>query len=83
MKRIRTRFSVYEVDEKNKRYRRLEGQRPPTPRQGADGEWTPYEEYYRLLDGYYFVLRYEDAVAKGTLTSTVMSEEEVADVPEG
>lgn len=34
--------SIYEVDTKNKRVRRMTGARNPTPRQGKDGEWRDY-----------------------------------------
>lgn len=33
--------SVYEVDEQNKRIRRLSGLRSATPRVGDDGNWKP------------------------------------------
>ena len=35
--------SAYEVDEDMKLVRRLAGAAAPLPRQGADGEWKPYE----------------------------------------
>jgi len=34
--------SVYELDLNNKRIRRLNGNKAPTERQGADGEWKTY-----------------------------------------
>lgn len=34
--------SVYEVDTKAKKIRRLNGNGDPTPRQGKDGEWQRY-----------------------------------------
>lgn len=34
--------SVYELDQDNKRIRRLSGVKDPTPRQGADGQWKTY-----------------------------------------
>lgn len=40
--RIATQNSTYEVDEENKRIRRLDGVLDPTPSQGTDGEWQPY-----------------------------------------
>ncbi len=36
--------SKYEVDREGKRIRRLSGERPPQPRQGADGDWKTYED---------------------------------------
>lgn len=38
--------SVYELDEENKRVRRVIGIGGPTPRTGIDGEWKKYEEVY-------------------------------------
>lgn len=35
--------SVYELDESQKRIRRVSGKEPPTPRQGPDGEWREYD----------------------------------------
>ena len=34
--------SLYEVDQENKKIRRLNGKRDPSPRQGKDGEWQGY-----------------------------------------
>lgn len=34
--------SIYEVDRKNKRVRRLSGKGNPTPKLGVDGEWRLY-----------------------------------------
>lgn len=34
--------SVYELDDLNKRIRRMSGAKDPTPRQGPDGEWKTY-----------------------------------------
>ncbi len=36
--------SIYEIDEDNRRIRRLHGNSDPTPRQGADGEYKVYKE---------------------------------------
>lgn len=41
--KVRTRNSVYEIDHKNKRYRRLSSTHKPTPRQNEDGEWKEYD----------------------------------------
>jgi hypothetical protein len=35
--------STYEVNETDKQVRRLNGENDPTPRQGKDGEWKPYD----------------------------------------
>ena len=40
--------SIYELDQENKRIRRLTGNANPTERQGKDGDWKPYKE---LLNG--------------------------------
>lgn len=34
--------SIYEVDPANRRVRRITGHRPPTERQGSDGEWKTF-----------------------------------------
>lgn len=34
--------SIYEIDRKNKRVRRMTGKTNPTPRMGTDGEWRTY-----------------------------------------
>lgn len=36
--------SIYEVDRKNKRVRRMTGEKNPTPKMGKDGEWKVYAE---------------------------------------
>lgn len=36
--------SIYEVDRKNRRVRRLTGERNPTPKVGKDGEWKAYAD---------------------------------------
>lgn len=36
--------SLYEVDDINKKIRRLIGIKDPTPRQGIDGQWRGYKE---------------------------------------
>lgn len=45
MKFITESGSTYEVDEENKRVRRLAGKADPTPRQGKDGEWKSYKAH--------------------------------------
>ena len=36
--------SIYEVDRKNKRVRRMTGEKNPTPKMGKDGEWKAYAD---------------------------------------
>lgn len=38
--------SLYEVDTKAKKVRRLNGKADPTPRMGKDGEWRSYREIH-------------------------------------
>lgn len=38
--------SLYEVDEKAKKIRRLNGVKNPTPRTGKDGQWRTYRELH-------------------------------------
>lgn len=42
--KVHTEFSVYELDQAEKRIRRIEGERSPTPNQGTDGSWRAYEQ---------------------------------------
>jgi hypothetical protein len=41
---FKTENSTYELDEPNKRIRRLEGANPPTPAFAPDREWKTYDE---------------------------------------
>lgn len=45
--------STYEIDQQNKKIRRLHNLRgrQPTEHQGTDGEWKPYEEIVNLKVG--------------------------------
>jgi hypothetical protein len=43
MKFITETGSLYEVDSDNRRIRRMIGVNNPSPRQGKDGEWRPYD----------------------------------------
>jgi hypothetical protein len=43
--------STYEVDQVDKRVRRLNGVDQPTPRMGKDGEWRSYEDIMGLQVG--------------------------------
>lgn len=38
--------SVYEVDDKAKKVRRLNGKENPTRRMGKDGDWRPYAKLF-------------------------------------
>jgi hypothetical protein len=42
--------SVYEIDEANKKIRRLKGERDATPYFGVDGEFRAYQSINRLAD---------------------------------
>lgn len=47
MLRVHTRSgSTYEVDEPNKKVRRLDGVRAPTFRFGTDGDWKSYHQLF-------------------------------------
>lgn len=48
---IRTKNSVYELDEAAKQVRRLNGLNDPTPCFGADGQWRPYADAYNVEVG--------------------------------
>ena len=66
--------SLYQVDEENKRVRRIEGVKAPTPRQGKDGEWKEYKVFQRLSDG---CLWFDwTGLGNGTVTSRVVEERE-------
>jgi len=80
--------SVYELDEDQKRIRRLSGAKPPTPRQGSDGEWRQYEGLDRVgpegAQRLMVIWRIDEdegfpdvRIARSTLTSTIKSEEYV------
>lgn len=68
--------SLYEVDEENKRVRRLIGVQDPTPRQGSDGEWREYLDRTEIVVGqialFVWEIVNEDLLsAKSTHTSPV------------
>ena len=48
---FKTENSLYELDTKHKRIRRVHGAYPPTPRQRRDGEWEPYYEISPVEQG--------------------------------
>jgi hypothetical protein len=43
--------SVYEIDEENKKARRLSGQNPPTEHFDPEGEWHDFDGLHRLANG--------------------------------
>lgn len=66
--------SVYHVDYANKRVRRLQGNRPPTDRQGPDGEWKSFEDVIETSDGALgFVWRVDSEPGRVVFRSTVTS----------
>lgn len=63
--------SVYQVDAKGKRVRRLTGVKEPTPRQGQDGEWkTFYDMRTDLFPGRLFFIW--NNLGQGTHTSLIV-----------
>ena len=68
--RFLTMNSIYEVDEQNKRIRRLEGANDPTPNQGEDGVWREYFALQSVNGGYLIVWDYGGN--RATLTSRVL-----------
>ena len=78
---FKTMNSTYEVDEANKKIRRLEGKNPPRNSQGTDGEWKSYE-YLFLEKGASAFIQWEpqDDLFRvmGTRTSTVLEIIEMA-----
>jgi hypothetical protein len=65
--------SVYEIDEQNKRVRRMQGVIDPTPRQGKDGEWKEYKTVAVVGQppavGFFFDWT---GLGNGTLTSPIV-----------
>ena len=76
MRRITTRNSVYEVDEENKKVRRVEGTGTIPSLLATDGEWQDYEHAFQhpFTGG----LGVWNKAGKGFITSTVLKDEEVA-----
>ncbi len=79
--------SVYELDDDNKRVRRLTGIKPPKESQGVDGQWKSYEvailTYH--IDGKYQRLAYswkdEAGIDKTTYTAPIKAAgDKLADV---
>lgn len=77
--RVLTAYSIYEIEPLNKRVRRLAGINSPTPRQGNDGEWQPYQAlHYTLENTLLFVWGDNpDGTQKCTETSHIVSIESV------
>lgn len=77
--------SVYEVDQVNKRIRRLIGVKETTDRQGPEGEWRSYKDLHPspIQLGSLVMIQWEDTVpllegspegmSPGTITSKVVS----------
>jgi len=65
--------STYEHDLSNGRIRRLEGTHNPTPRQGADGDWLPYEAIHGPLKEAPLVVLWSHQHGRMTVTSPVVS----------
>jgi hypothetical protein len=54
--------STYEVDQENKRVRRLYGATVPTKLQSADGEWKEYAYMNDVIVGRYVVFLWKEPV---------------------
>ena len=72
--------SIYELDIGNKRIRRMMGSSPPTPHQGADGQWFRYMAISPPEVGGYvnIVWCWENSLLKTTMTSNVVHVEKMA-----
>ena len=70
-----TRNSVYEVDEENKRVRRLRGKNPPTSAFHPDGKWREYMVFHRVHHG---GLAFQWSDTKWTITSRVIDQQEAS-----
>lgn len=71
--------SSYEIDQENKKVRRLYGKLPSTDRQGQDGEWKSYKDLSDLTIGKPVVIVWDyatedsgDILAKSTVTSLLL-----------
>lgn len=60
--------SVYQIDYRSKRIRRLKGVQPGTPRQGRDEEWQVFDDVVQLEDG--TLLIFWEKGSKPTLEET-------------
>lgn len=64
-----TENSVYEVDARRKRARRLRGTNAPTANFGQDGAWRPYADYGFQGDRLIFIW---DDQGRATITSRLV-----------
>lgn len=66
--------SVYELDEVQRRVRRLSGVTTPTARQSADGEWQEYAKLYvlPLAHGQVCLMFDWNGDGKCTMTSVIL-----------
>jgi hypothetical protein len=70
--------SVYEVDQDNRKIRRLYGNLEPTKRQGNDNEWkeyetiTPIEVGSAVIIGWKVLLDNNEFLIQSTMTSLVL-----------
>ncbi len=51
--------STYELDEKNRKIRRVTGMKTPQPRQGRDGDWKPYAAVTEVRIGYPMIISWD------------------------
>jgi hypothetical protein len=74
--------SVYELDQLEKKVRRLTGVENPTPRQGTDGEWKEYKSVSRITTkhGTQFFFDWT-GLGNGTTTSPVIELEHDDGIP--
>jgi hypothetical protein len=78
--KIVTSGSVYEVDQKESRIRRLEGKLDPTKRVGNDGEWKQYHSLSDIKIGQCILIIWNEDIeplaiegtSPGTMTSPVV-----------
>lgn len=70
--------SLYEVDQENKKIRRLNGNADPTPRQGKDGEWRGYLNDLHIEVGQSVVIAWADShqLTEETMSLLGISEKE-------
>lgn len=68
---LHTEFSSYEIDQAQRRIRRIGGVNPPTPNQGPDGDWQSYESITRVGDGLMIVWDIGDDRIRRTWTSRI------------
>jgi len=78
---VQTAHTVYEFDLAGRQVRRMHSTHEPTPRQGCDGEWRQYCHIDLTTDGRLLIIwRFEDGVAKSTLTSQVQDAEQLSEL---